>query len=102
MGIDYDDDDIDDIIVDNDDNDENDDDNGDQIMAMMMTIVVPGNCAIVGQWALPSKHPGPWPQNYWAAKHKLYEGWLKSSGNWNKYYEIVHSTNEFFILYKYF
>ena len=57
MGIDYDDDDIDDIIVDNDDNDENDDYNGDQIMAMMMTIVVAGNCAIVGQWALPSKLP---------------------------------------------
>ena len=79
MGIDYDDDDIDDIIVDNDDNDENDDDNGDQIMAMMMTIVVAGNCAIVGQWALPTcpaSYPGSWPQNYWPAKHKLYEGWL--------------------------
>ena len=57
MGIDYDDDDIDDIIVENDYNDDNDDDNGDQIMAMMMMIVVPGNCAIVGQWALPSKLP---------------------------------------------
>ena len=57
MGIDYDDDDIDNIIVDNDDNDENDDYNGYQIMAMMMMIVVASDCAIVGQWALPSKLP---------------------------------------------
>ena len=62
LGIDYDDDDIDDIIVDNDDNDENDDDNGDQIMAMMMTIVVPGNCAIVSNGHCPASYPGPGPR----------------------------------------
>ena len=63
MGIDYGDDDIDDIIVDNDDNDENDDDNGDQIMAMMMTIVVAGNCAIVRQCPLAQQATlGPRPR----------------------------------------